>query len=72
MIKSEPELVWVARMSTDHHPDLKLKQKIVFEYEGLPKDDIRLQVCSGMDDYYGKGGEGEQYESIYAPMVYKC
>ena len=62
----------VARMNTDQHPDLELKQKVVLEYEGLPKDEIRLQVSSYMDDYYGRGGEGTQWESIYAPMVYKC
>ena len=59
-------------MSTDQHPDLELQQKIVLEYEGLPKDEIRLQVDSDLDHYYGRGGEGSQYESIYAPMVYKC
>ena len=67
----------VARMSTSF-TRLKLRDRVVEPYGGRHSDEIRLQICSDVDEFYFEPDlvpQGEpipEAESMFAPMVYMC
>ena len=67
----------VARMASSFKR-LKLHDRVVEPYGNRHSDEIRLQICSDVDEYYFEpdlvppGEPIPEAESMFAPMVYMC